>query len=138
MKTKIAFFATLLLTVICSSCAPQRSTNIVTNPLIGTWELVSAQVVVPSDSPILYLKKFNDTHFSVVTYTREGQVLRIHGGTYILDGDVYIENIVYSSIPGMPNTTSTFQIEFREDRKYISGAFADGRIALSEVWRRVE
>ena len=137
MKTKITFFAILLVAVIGSSCASRRSANVTSNPLIGTWELVSARTVISPDHPFLYKKMFNDTHFSVVTYTREGQVLRIHGGTYTLNGDVYIENIEYSSIPGMPNTTSTFRLEIRGDRKYISGAIVDGRLPLNEVWRRV-
>ena len=133
MKTKITFFTILLVAVIGSSCASRRSATIAASSLIGTWELVPVE-----GSGTLSRKIINDTHFITTTYTRNGQVVRTtHGGTYTLNGNVYVENVEFSSRQGMANTTSIFVLEMRGDRKYISGTFADGRGALREVWRRV-
>lgn len=144
MKTKITILAILLLAIVYNSYATQQVNNENPTSLSGTWRLVQVgnqlqQQVIPDDIPIRFLKKFNDTHFTTITFSTDGQIGRINGGTYTLDGNVYIENIEYS-VPDINavNTQAVFAIEFRgNDEFQMSGTLSNG-LSLVEVWRRVD
>ena len=146
MKTKITFFAILLLAVMLSGGTVRTAESDTPITLAGTWRLVSIQntgqplVVIPEDSPIVFQKKFNDTHFTSVNFTPDGQIGRINGGTYTLNGDVYIEHIQYA-VPSanQVNTSIQFRIEFRgHDEFSITGILPTARPGMyfTEVWRR--
>lgn len=69
--------------------------------LTGTWGLKSSrwgdrpEQTAPDASPVLKQKHFTGTHFCAVTYNESGTVMQVIGGTYTLNGNVYLENIEY-------------------------------------------
>jgi cell division protein YceG involved in septum cleavage len=142
MKTKITFFAILISLVLFNSCAIHRTANIASNPLMGTWELVSFQYgtgalqIFSDEDPVIRQKWFSKTRFITVTYAETGQIKRINGGTYTFDGNVYIENVQFSAPHSAPGQTK-FTIEFSGGEMQISGILSSGG-SLTEVWRKME
>ncbi len=140
MKTKVFILLALLLFITDT----KANENLDQSKLTGTWVLVSSQdgnepmQVVAEDSPLLYQKQFNGTHFCAITYDRKGVALRIVGGTYKLNGSQYYETIEFSNIKDLPNTKSTFVIEIKGNEMRITGTVADGMRKLSEVWKKLE
>lgn len=111
------------------------------NPLIGTWELVST-LATRNDTTFMQggppdirsLKILNATHYAVIT-RRGGQFMRAGGGRYTLSGNMYTEMVDISS--GQSEATGapvTFTIRLEGDTWTTEGGTATTR--FREVWRR--
>ena len=97
--------------------------------LAGTWELVSymdASLEAWTEYPdfVGYMKHITPTHFVVFKYNKEGdEVMFELSGTYTLDGNTYIENIItgYPPAPRRVGASHTFTKEMRDGKWHLSG-----------------
>jgi hypothetical protein len=127
----------LLLAAMLTGCA---STS---GDLRGTWVLVerdgrTLETETPP-SPVDTVKILNDDHFSFATQSGIGEIFG-GGGTWTLDGDVYIETIRYHSHPELVGAEAVFQCRVEGDIWHHNGDFmAHGRhYVINETWRRVQ
>ena len=138
------FYVPLFAGIFFTISFVRANDNPASSKLNGTWVLISAQngempeQILPDTFPVLFQKQFNDTHFCAVTYSKDGRVLRVNGGTYTLNGNVYTENVTYSTIQSMANTQSIFTLEMKGDEMLISGIVSDGKLKLKEAWRKTD
>jgi ketosteroid isomerase-like protein len=112
-----------------------------TNPLVGTWELVSTlgtrndTTFMQGGPPdIRAIKILNATHYAVIT-RRGGQFMRAGGGRYTLSGNTYTEMVDISS--GQDQSTgvaATFTVRLEGDTWTTEGGTSTTR--FREVWRR--
>ncbi len=129
------------LVFILSACASMGTGASASNPLQGTWELVSSRMtrgdsVMEMRSPTLRsIKVINATHFSFITTRESGEFVRSAAGPYTVSGNQYTENTQASSAPGMRNQSYTFTYRVEGDLWYYSGSVSTTK--LDEVWRRV-
>ncbi len=140
MRVVPLFFIALLVTAV--------ATQAQSNPLVGTWEMVSQRSIYP-DTTIdrgRYLgpsyKMLNDTHFAfgrqqIINGVVEDDVYA-GGGRYKFDGDsAYTEYIEYHE--SAPNVGLTVKFKARlvgDSLWYHTGQI--GQMRLEEVWRRVK
>ena len=144
MRAITTIFATLLIVAVCTGCAARRTSGISTR-LFGTWEMTSIlrndRVEYITDAhPLTFLKIYNDTHFVTIHHHANGNIALINGGTYTLNGDTYVETLVFASQnnPPVANTWVMYDIEFRGNNEFqMDGILVNGFRVL-ETWRRVE
>ncbi len=124
------------------------------NPkIVGLWKLVSYQYgenqpeVKVEDYTIAGLKIFTKTHFNVVSYQKKDlNVETVLGGTYSLQGNIYVENIEYDNMKitkkdldsNLPKSRSMYSISFKKNKMYISGVLFDEKAKIRETWEKVE
>jgi hypothetical protein len=138
MKTKVAISLLVLFFAACSMNA-QKSTS----GIVGTWKLVSFkygnQETKSIPDSIQRIKLITPTHFTWVQYiSRDNLVKSTAGGTYVLDGENYIENIDFGL--GMNyylGTQSAFKIRIEGDKMYLSGELSSN-LKIEEVWSKIE
>ena len=87
--------------------------TITPNPLVGTWIMY-----ISDDASNEFRKIINETHFVTVIYSREGQVLFADGGTYTLDGDVFIKHYAFSSHGIGDRADVEYTISFRGNNEF--------------------
>lgn len=122
MKNYIALLVVILLVISCN--IKKESVEIVAakKEIEGSWKLIygevkendSVQVKDLSNSD--FIKIINETHFAFFNQpkgTSEG--FYGGGGTYTLEGDVYIEKLNYVSVDDVRGHVFPFTIEIKED-----------------------
>ena len=140
MRMVPLFIIMLLVTTVCAQAQ--------SNPLVGTWEMVSQRSIYP-DTTIdrgRYLgpsyKILNDTHFAFGRQTiingRVDDDVYAGGGRYSFDGDsTYTEFIEYHESAPNVGLTIEFKAKLVGDTLwYHTGQI--GTMRLEEVWRRVD
>ena len=119
-----------------------------TNPLVGTWEMVSQRQIYPDTT--LDRGKFlgpsykilNETHFAFGRQTIVGGVVEddvyAGGGRYEYDGaSKYVEHVEYHESAPTVGLTIEFHCRLEGDSLwYHTGQI--GNMRLEEVWRRVK
>jgi hypothetical protein len=86
------------------------------------------------------LKHVTPTHYSWVTFDKDGKVTRVGGGTYAFDGEVLKSTPEYGLEPdfeAIKGKRQTFKIKFEGNRWTQSGTLSSGT-TLEEVWERIE
>lgn len=110
-----------------TSCTSKRDDS--TNLIIGTWELIYAEVKENDDSLTIkdlskssFIKIINDSHFAFFNQV-EGDANQFYGGggTYIINGDDYVETLTYTSSLDFKDHTFPFKIEIKGDTLIQSG-----------------
>lgn len=110
--------------------------------LVGTWKLVSAKYGGKAWDPpegATTLKHITPTHYSWLTYDKDGTVTRGAGGTYTLKGDDFTQTAVYGLAATLPqvNGKNTYACKLEDDTWHHSGKLPSGT-TLEEVWERVK
>jgi hypothetical protein len=106
------------------------------DPLEGTWQLVSGQ---PLPEGARDMKILSDGHFMFAAYdTKSGKPLYAAGGTYALDGDRYVEHMDFVSdkIAALVGKDQAFTVELAGDTFTQKGTLSNGK-PLEEKWKRV-
>jgi len=107
MKYAISFI--FLLTVFaCSEKAEPTVPPATSNPLVGTWKLLTGTLVEKGDTTLTdytqklsFIKIINETHFAFLLHDLNGgkdstaAVFSAGGGTYILKDSTYTEHLEY-------------------------------------------
>ena len=113
------------------------------NPLEGSWGLVSFKYTLPDTVLIGNANTFNSiqifskTYFSYVGRTTQDNAFkRAGGGRYKLSGDTLTLLIDYSSIPNMLGKAFKFKCTFDGNKWYHSGQIND--IYVEELWQKLE
>jgi hypothetical protein len=113
------------------------------NKLVGTWKLVSAKYggresTLPKDATTL--KLVTPTHYTWVTFDKDGQVTRTGGGTYAFNGEDLKSTSEYGldrNFEAIKGTRQSFKIKFEGNRWTQLGTLSTGT-TLEEVWERVD
>jgi hypothetical protein len=113
------------------------------NKLVGTWKLVSGkyggqQSRLPEAGTTL--KHMAPTHFTWVTYDKNGEVTRIGGGSYTFNGKLLESTLEYgmgSDIKSRKRQPHTYECKVEGKKLYQSGTLSTG-LTLEEVWELVE
>ncbi|MBV9868040.1 MAG: hypothetical protein JO316_22005 [Abitibacteriaceae bacterium] len=125
--------------------AKPSSQGIKTSQLIGTWRVVSLKYgrmtnFKPWPQTSVMLKHITPSHWSMVTYdAKSGQVTRVAGGTYLLKGNVYQENVQYGlgrDIKGLIGKPQIFNDQVTATRWHHTGRLSQGE-RIEELWVRV-
>ena len=124
--------------------SPIDSTETMSNPLIGTWEMIS-QKIISADTTVdrtatlgRRIKILNDTHFAfgwMVNVDDDDEEVYGGGGRYTYDGDHYTEHIEFHSSTPLIGQSIAFEARIEDDLWYHRGRI--GESMLEEVWRRV-
>lgn len=138
MKKSIIISAVLLLAGIPSLFAQQEG------DLQGAWKLTYQKFTTPdttieiTEFPMAQVKIFTKKYFSLSTLDENNQ-FNGHYGTYTCDGNVYTENIEYSSIPDFMGHSYEFDTSLEGDLWTIKGEFVfNGQeIKLVEKWAKM-
>ena len=136
---------TLVSLATLASCRPATLPvmPVTPNPLVGTWELVSAKAML-GDSVVYDLKApqlrsikvINGDHFSYLTLGANGEFIRAAAGQYTASNGLYTEMIEYSSGRRMADAYP-FTYEVTGDT-WHHRSMAGSREQFDEVWRRVK
>ena len=113
------------------------------NKLLGTWKLVSAKYggresTLPQEATTL--KHVTPTHYTWLTFDKDGQATRTQGGPYEFDGEVLKSTPEYGMGPGfepIKGKVQSFKIKFEGDTFFQAGTLSTGT-TLEEVWESVE
>ena len=138
MKTKIVTSLLLLFSVIFCMNAQQTKPNIV-----GTWKLVSYKYgEMPSQlvpDSLQKVKIITRNSFTWVEYqTKSKNITSSGGGTYVLKGRSYIENLVFGLGMGdFLGKNQTFTVKVKNGKMIQSGRLSND-YKIEEVWRRVK
>jgi hypothetical protein len=142
---------TICLLVLAGQSSPVRAAadesqgkgGAAANKLVGTWKLVSGkyggqQSNLPEASTTL--KHMTPTHYTFVTYNKDGEVTRIGGGLYTYNGkalESILEYGVGSDIKSRRGKPQTYDCKVEGKKLYQSGTMSTG-LTLEEVWELVE
>lgn len=119
------------------------------NPLVGTWRLLSAKgtdangnAYAHDDSQAKQLKIITPTHFMFITEILGDSAgfANAGGGSYIIDGNKYIEILTTASWKNYDQCKTDFTWKVAGDQFYQDGTltFADGsQITIHEIWQKV-
>jgi hypothetical protein len=141
-------FACLLVLGGQSSLAPlaadqPRGKNGTSNPLVGTWKLVSGKYGGQQSrlaEAATTLRHMTPTHYTWLTYDNNGEVTRIGGGPYVFNGKVLETTLEYgvgSDIKARRGKPQTYQCRVEGKKLYQTGALSTG-LTVEEVWELVE
>jgi hypothetical protein len=127
----------------CLAADESQGKDPTANKLVGTWKLVSGkyggqQSTLPEVSTTL--KHMTPTHYTFVTYDKNGEVTRIGGGSYTFNGktlETTLEYGVGSDIKSRKGKLSTYKCRVEEKKLFQSGTLSTG-LTLEEVWELVE
>lgn len=133
---KMALFVfTIALATVFPAWSQANASDTRKNPLDGTWELVSGQQLPKGARDV---KIISDGHFIFVAYeSGSGKPLYTGGGTYVLNGNSYIEHMDFASdkIASLIGKDQSFTVNINENTFTQTGALSNGK-SLSEVWKR--
>ncbi|HVW98365.1 MAG TPA: hypothetical protein VHA56_20530 [Mucilaginibacter sp.] len=128
MKFKPASLLSLSLVAAMMACnAPAEKTASTSNPIVGTWRLVSGATITKGETqPNSYpkdqemIKIINDTHFAFLNHivnTPKDSTNKFDagGGRYTLNGDQYTEHLDYYKDKAWEGKPFTFTITFSGD-----------------------
>jgi hypothetical protein len=128
MKFKPVGLLSLSAIIFLSACsAPVEKKETATNPIIGTWQLVSGATITkgqsqansyPKDQQMI--KIVNETHFAFLnhiinTAKDSSNKFDAGGGSYTLKGDQYTEHLDYYKDKAWEGKPFTFTITFSGD-----------------------
>jgi hypothetical protein len=128
MKFKSVALLSLSVIVFLMACNNQgEEKELVANPIIGTWQLVSGATITkgkseansyPKDQKMI--KIINDTHFAFLNHTLNtakdsSNKFDAGGGSYTLKGDQYTEHLDYYKDKAWEGKPFTFTITFAGD-----------------------
>lgn len=147
----IKLFLFFLSFALCS-CSKSKSSIEESPPLVGTWKLLSGQVIAGSDtintnytSDQEMIKILNKTHFSFLRHDLKGgkdssAVFVAGGGTYTVKDGKYIENLLYCNFREWENHTFEFDFQLNDDTLVCTGRekVADIDQTNTEKYVRVE
>ncbi|MCF2857987.1 hypothetical protein L1286_10940 [Pseudoalteromonas sp. SMS1] len=118
------------------------STNLMANPLVGTWEFVKGEYATPEGrvhaaSPhVTSTKIINKTHFSYIT-SSDNKFHYAGGGTYIVKDNYFIETVTLGNVESLIGRKMAFTFEVK-DSLWHHKLVEDGKFIEYEVWKRVE
>ena len=109
-----------------TSCTSKRDDS--TNLIIGTWELIYAEVkendslTIKDLSKSSFIKIINDSHFAFFNQV-EGDAGQFYGGggIYTINGDDYVETLTYTSALDFKDHIFPFKVELKGDTLIQSG-----------------
>ena len=101
-------------------------------PIQGTWHLLSGTTITKTDTVVTdyqkgqrMLKIINDSHFAFLRHDlSKGKDTAIYdggGGTYLLNGDQYTENLEYCSARDWEGRTFHFTVSIHHDTLVQTG-----------------
>lgn len=110
--------------------------------LVGTWKLVSAKFggeAVPLSVDTPTLKHITPTHYTWLTYRKDGEVYRAAGGTYSLRGDEFVQQCEYGVGQDFAKVKgkNAYKCRVEGDKWHHTGKLPSG-LTIEEVWERVE
>ena len=116
------------------------------NPLDGTWDLTLIHrscfypIFMTEESPFLFKRMFNDTHFVTVVYNAAGQVSVVNGGTFTLNDEQFIEHSIFAAGINRVNHNTEFTVVFQgNDEMQATNLWnAEGAVVTEMYRRRVE
>lgn len=130
-----------LLLVFSLFSATALYSQLPTNVLEGSWQMVSQKLVYPDtvmDRTGLIphtIKILNSTHFAFGRQTGAEEIFA-GGGSYEYHGDTYTEHIVWHSSEALVGQSVTFDVEVENDTWRHTGDLGD--FVLEEVWERID
>jgi len=120
--------AILVVTIIFSCSATRPPSNQTTNPIIGTWELLSGTTIVKDDTTITdytkgqqMIKIINGSHFGFFRHDlNKGKdslnaIYSSGGGRYTLTGDQYTEQLDYCDAREWEGHVFNFKVTIKND-----------------------
>lgn len=140
MKTKFAIALMSVFLVVLSVSAKEKTSDI-----LGTWKLVSYKygerdIQFANDSVIQRIKLITPTTFTWVHFTTKDHFVReVAGGTYVFDGDNYVERIDFGgvSMTSYLNKEQSYKVKIQDDTMYLFGVMTDNE-RIEEIWKKVE
>jgi hypothetical protein len=140
MKTKLSIALLSVFLIVVSVSAQVK-----TSELLGTWKLVShkyggSDIQYANDSIVQRIKLITPTTFTWVHFNTKDQLVReVAGGTYVFDGDNYIESIDFggASMQSFLNKKQAFKIKIQDGQLYQFGVLTNG-LPIEEVWKKIE
>ena len=122
---------------------PPPNTDANPKLLLGTWKLVSGkygdvQSTLPEAATTL--RHITATHYTWLTYDKNGEVTRIGGGLYAFDGktlETTLEYGVGADLKARKGKRQAYQCRIEGKTLYQSGALSTG-LKLEEVWEFIE
>lgn len=116
--------------IVISSCSNDQAKTFqsASNPLIGTWQLVSGTLIEKGDTSTTYytgdtsfIKIINESHFAFLQHdnlkgkdTAKASFVA-GGGTYDLSGNTYTERLQYCSARNWEGADFKFTVSFSND-----------------------
>lgn len=152
MKKQQIIFLIAIVTMINFGCSKRTTSSLSdTNPLIGTWVLVSSnntsadgEYEILDRSNTRQMKILNPTHFMFIQEhigSGEKEFTSAAGGTYEIDGNTYVENLDYASWEDYKDSNAVFTWRLEDGKWYHKGVLnsPDGeKFFIEEVWEKVE
>ncbi len=135
------FFLVFFLATVAEDCLGQS------NPLVGTWELVSAKRTfrdgsfdewVPAKNGGRGMKIYNETHYSLIGREIDGSFMATMAGSYVVNGNTSTAQIEFSLRPSWRDKkfVITFSIEGDTCRFTYVSPFDKAKV--EDVFRRVK
>lgn len=127
MKSFIAFLFFPMFVVSCSQQTAEIKPTPESNPLTGTWKLLSGTLIEKGDTTVTdytknssFIKIINDTHFAFLLHDlNKGadttKAFSAGGGTYSLADSTYTEHLEYCSDRNWEGHDFPFTITIQHD-----------------------
>lgn len=126
MKTFIVLLS-LLFMISCSQPAAETKPEVNSNPMKGTWKLLSGTLIEKGDTTVTdysknvsFIKILNDTHFAFLLHdlnkgADSTKAFSAGGGTYSLADSTYTEHLEYCSDRNWEGHDFPFTITIQQD-----------------------
>ena len=134
MKLYSCFVLIAIVTFSCNMQDEKPTAESATNPIRGTWKLVTATIIERGDTIVTdytkdrsFIKIINDSHFAFVQHDlNKGKdsataVFSSGAGTYSLKDSLYTERLEYCTAREWEGHDFTFTIEISNDTLIQSG-----------------
>ena len=117
------------------------------NPLVGTWELVSAKRTfrdgssdewVPAVNGGRAIKIYNETHYSLIGRELDGSFMATMAGTYVVNGNTSTEQIEFSLRPAWRDKEFVITFSIEGDTCTFSYVSPFDKAKVEDVFRRVK
>ncbi|MEA5401907.1 hypothetical protein VB776_03195 [Arcicella sp. DC2W] len=139
MKLKTKLMLMLSFSAILA-CQPKEKEN----PLIGTWQLVSAETIEKDTSfstfnpKVQMIKIINPTHFAFMSHVvnpakDSTNSFSAGGGEYTLVDSVYTENLQYFIDKNWENNKFTFTVKIQNDTLIQKGIEKIEKLGIDHV-----
>ena len=116
----------------CQSSSPAHEAAPVSNPLAGTWKLITGTLIEKGDTVVTsytkdrsFIKIINDTHFAFLHHDlkkgKDSAIYSSGGGSYSLTDSLYTERLEYCTAREWEGHDFAFAIEIKNDTLIQSG-----------------